>query len=174
LDRHAISAGILLGGRQGDGSRISIRFSAFQLEERDAITQLFRLLGESGRGVGDHGGLSGHLLAGRAELLGYRRVLLYHRIQLRNGLVYLLRPGVLLAAGQAYLLHQLRRLLDVRHHALQHRSGLLRHVDALPGQCRYLAGRYLAAFRELAHLAGDHRKALAVFAGPRRLDARVQ
>jgi hypothetical protein len=47
-------------------------------------------------------------------------------------------------------------------------------LQRVGGELVDLAGRLLAALGQLAHLGGDHGKPLAVFAGARRLDGRVE
>ncbi len=83
-------------------------------------------------------------------------------------------PRGLLLGRRADLLHQLRRLLDVRHQLGQHLAGLLRHLDARGRQLADLACRGLAALGQLPHFRGHDGEALAVLAGPRGLDGRVQ
>ncbi len=56
----------------------------------------------------------------------------------------------------------------------EHGAGLARRRHGLARQRADLGGRRLAPLGELPHLRGDHRKALAVLARPRRLDGRVQ
>ena len=84
------------------------------------------------------------------------------------------RARVLLLGGCADLLHQLGGLLDVRHQLRQHGPGPFGDLDARSGQLADLAGRRLAPLGELPHLGGHDGKALAVLAGPRRLDGGVK
>ncbi len=94
-------------------------------------------------------------------------------VELLDRLVDLLGAGILLAAGGADLLDQLRGLLDIGDHLGQKVAGSLGDVDAVGGQFRDLPGRLLAPLGELSHFARHHREPLAVLAGTGRLDGGV-
>ncbi len=92
----------------------------------------------------------------------------------RHGLVDLGHARGLLGRRGRDLLHEVRGLADGRHQVLQHLAGPLGDRDAGRRQGADLLGRRLALLGELAHLGGHDREALAVLAGPGRLDGRVQ
>src|SRR5581483_4242068 len=56
----------------------------------------------------------------------------------------------------------------------EHRAGFFGDADAGGSDAANLLGRALAALGELAHFGGDHGETLAVLAGARRFDGRVQ
>ena len=128
--------------------------------------------------VGDGGlellGLGGEFLGGGRDLLGRRRVLLRHLVELLQRLVDLGRADVLLAAGRADLLDQLRRAADVGNELGEHLARLARRLHRVARQRRDLGCRRLAALGELAHLRGDHREAAAMLAGARRFHRGVE
>ena len=100
--------------------------------------------------------------------------MLYDLVELLDRLVDLLGTGILLPAGGADLLHQFRRLLDIRHHLGEQLARLDSDLHAVAGELGDLRSRLLTTLGELSHLAGDDREPLAVLAGAGRLDGRVQ
>ena len=83
-------------------------------------------------------------------------------------------PVVLLVARGVDLAHEFRRLLDVRDDPREHLPRFLRDLDARGGEPVDLSRGDLASLRELSHLGGDHREALAVLARPGCLDGGVE
>ena len=142
------------------GPSCSALFAGVQLEESHNLLQ--RL------------GLTAHLLCGRSQLLRRRRVLLRDLRELCHGGVDLTHARGLLLRSRRDLLHEIRCLLDRRHHLAEKLACFLRHRDRAAGHLADFLRRNLAPLGEFSHFARHHGEALAVLAGPRRLDRRVQ
>ncbi len=119
-------------------------------------------------------GLACQLFGHARHLLGLGGVLLNHLVELGDSLVYLLAPGALLVTRRAYLLDELRRLLDIRYEGVQNYPRLLGDFYALSRELHNLPGCLLAPLGELPNLGGYHGEPFSVLPGPGRLDSCVK
>src|SRR5471032_2932609 len=140
--------------------RLHIGGAPGQLEEGHGLLQLL--------------GLAAHLLGRRRQLLGTGGVLLRGLAQLRDGRIDLADAGRLFLRRRRDLLHQVGGAADVGHDLVEQAAGAFGQLHAAAGDLLDFLGRHLAALGQLAHLGGDDGEALAMFAGARRLDRRVQ
>ena len=114
-------------------------------------------------------------LGGRAgQRLRRGGVALGHPVHLGHGPVHLGHAGRLLRRGGRHLLDQFGGLFHRGQHAIDERARALGRAHARARHGTDLPGRDLAALGQLAHLGSDHRKALALIAGPCGLDGGIE
>ena len=143
------------------------RCAGDELEHADDLRQLAGLIFEA--------------LGGSRTLLDQRGVLLRHLIELHDGGVDLRDAVALLGRCGGDLAddvgHTLHRADDLLHRlagvADEPRTGF-DPLDARADQALDLFGRFGRAAREVAHFAGDHRKAAALLSRTRGFDRSVQ
>ena len=145
---------------------MSVR-GALQLECADDLFELGRLLL--------------HRMGCRCRLLHQRGILLGGVVELNDGLVDLADARFLLLAGQQDLADDVGNLVgagdDLVHGGASLVDQLGTGVDVVHrfnDQRADLLGRRGRAVRQVAYLGRHHGKAAALFAGPGRLDGRVQ
>ena len=119
-------------------------------------------------------GLAGELFGGCRKLFRGRGVLLRGLAQLAHRAADLGDRLALFLRGRRDFLDQFGGLLDRGHDLAKQLAGAFCRADAVAGEVTDFLGGFLAAFGQFAHFGSHHRKALAVFAGSRRLDGGIE